>query len=337
MNVLVVRFSSLGDCVLLCPLLAHLKRAGARDVAVLTKRGYAGLFACAEGVDRVVAIDSRATPFDLVRIARGFRDGSDRVVIDAHANFRSRVVCGAAGGACARFRKFYRERAGLIVFKRPATLPTMLEQYASLAERAGFGPATLSPGGVRIPRAESERAKSRVGSDAPAVAVAPGSRWHAKRWNGFAALCDGLVAVGRRVVLVGDAHDRRYTAPIAGALGGRCIDAAGSASLTETAALIARCESFIGNDSGLMHLAEAVGVPVVALFGPTVHEFGYAPSLPSSRTIERRLACRPCSRNGATPCPKRTYECLERIGAELVLRTVLEMGDGAAPRRVVVD
>jgi heptosyltransferase II len=337
MNVLVVRFSSLGDCVLLCPLLAHLKRAGAREVAVLTKRGYAGLFACAEGVDRVVAIESRATPFDLVRIARGFRDGPDRVVIDAHANLRSRVVSAAAGGARARFRKFYRERAGLIVFKRPITLPTMLEQYAALAERAGFGPATLVPGGVRIPRAESERAESRVGREAPAVAVAPGSRWRAKRWSGFAALCDGLASAGRRVVLVGDAHDRAYTAPIAAALGSRCIDAAGTASLTETAALIARCESFVGNDSGLMHLAEAVGVPVVALFGPTVHEFGYAPSLPSSRTIERRLACRPCSRNGATPCPKGSYECLERIDSEVVLRTVLDVRNDAAPRRVVVD
>jgi len=337
MNVLVVRFSSLGDCVLLCPLLAHLKRAGAREVAVLTKRSYAGLFACAEGVDRVVTIESRATPFDLVRIARGFCDGPDRVVIDAHANFRSRIVSAAAGGARARFRKFYRERAGLIVFKRPAALPTMLEQYAALAERAGFGPVALAPGGVRIPRAESERAELRVGREAPAVAVAPGSRWRAKRWNGFPALCEGLASAGRRVVLVGDAEDRRYTTPIAEALGDRGIDVSGAVSLLETAALIARCEAFVGNDSGLMHLAEAVGVPVVALFGPTVHEFGYAPSLPSSRTIERRLSCRPCSRNGAIPCPKRNYECLERIDAEVVLRTVLGIHDDAAPRRVVVE
>lgn len=337
MNVLVVRFSSLGDCVLLCPLLSHLKRSGAREVAVLTKRSYAELFACVEGVDRVVAIEPGTTPFDLVRIARAFRSSSDRVVIDAHANFRSRVVSAAAGGAHARFQKFYRERAGLIVFKRRATLPTMLEQYASLAESAGFGPVQLIPGGIRIPRAPSEHAKLRVGREAPAVAVAPGSRWRAKRWGGFAALCNALARTGRRIVLVGDAHDRAYTAPIAAALGDRVIDAAGSASLLETAALIARCESFVGNDSGLMHLAEAVGVPVVALFGPTVREFGYAPSLGHSTTVERRLACRPCSRNGAAPCPKRTYECLERIRSEDVLRAVLEIRGDSAEHRVVVD
>ena len=333
MKVLVIRFSSLGDCVLLCPLLAHLKRAGADQVVVLTKRAYAGLFAFAQGVDRVIAIDPGTSLFDLARIGRALDFSPDDVVIDAHSNLRSRVVSAAAGGARARFRKYYRERGGLIVFKRRTALPTILEQYASLAERAGFERATLTPGGVRVPREESERAKQRVG-EGPAVAVAPGSRWRAKRWNGFAALCDGLADAGRRVILVGDARDRAFTAPIAAQLGSRCVDVAGATTLAQTAALIAHCESFVGNDSGLMHLAEAVGVPVVALFGPTVREFGYAPALERSATIERDLACRPCSRNGAAPCPKRNYECLERIRPDDVLRVVTEP---RGTRRVVVE
>ncbi|HXV14833.1 MAG TPA: glycosyltransferase family 9 protein [Candidatus Krumholzibacteria bacterium] len=337
MRVLVIRFSSLGDCVLLCPLLAHLKRAGAAEVVVLTKRAYADVFAHAEGVDRVLAIEPGTSLLGLARIGRSFRQGArpGDVVIDAHSNPRSRIVSAAAGGAHARFRKYYRERAGLIVFKRPASLPPILAQYAALAEQAGFGATTLLPGGLRIPRAESETASLRVGGDQPAVAVAPGSRWRAKRWGGFAALCDGLVAAGRRVVLVGDARDREFTAPIAASLGSHCVDAAGQTTLIQTAALIARCESFVGNDSGLMHLAEAVGVPVTALFGPTVREFGYAPSLLPSTTIERRLACRPCSRNGAAPCPKRTYECLDGIRVDDVLHTVLRPGPGERHR--VVD
>lgn len=337
MRVLAIRFSSLGDCVLLCPLLAHLKRAGAEEVVVLTKRAYIDVFAHADGVDRVLAIEPGTSLFDLARIGRSFREAArpGDVVIDAHANPRSRIVCAAAGGADARFRKYYRERAGLIVFKRPASLPTILEQYAALAERAGFAAASLAPGGIRIPRAESETAARRVGGGRPAVAVAPGSRWRAKRWSGFAALCDGLVAAGRRVVLVGDARDREFTAPIAASLTGHCVHAAGESTLIQSAALIARCESFVGNDSGLMHLAEAVGVPVTALFGPTVRAFGYAPSLQPSNTIERRLACRPCSRNGAAPCPKRTYECLQGIRVDDVLSAVLR--SGPSERHRVVD
>ncbi len=333
MKASVIRFSSFGDCVLLCPLLAHLKQSGAREVVVVTKRAYASLFALATGVDHVIAIEPGTNLFDLARVGRGLHAGPEDVVIDAHANLRSRVVASAAGGARSRFRKYYTERAGLIVFKKPVQLPSILEQYAALAAGAGIENARLVPGGLEIPKSEMESTAARVGSG-PAVAVAPGSRWRAKRWNGFAALCEELVATGRRVVLVGDGRDRAFTAPIAAKLGSACVDAAGEPVLAQTAALIARCESFVGNDSGLMHLAEAVGVRVVALFGPTVREFGYAPSLPSSCVIERRLSCRPCSRNGAAPCPKRNYECLERVHHGDVLRAVIEPRAGERVRVV---
>jgi heptosyltransferase-2 len=331
MRVLLIRFSSLGDCVLLCPLAAHLKRAGAREVVVLTKRAYADVFAAAEGVDRVIAIGKGVRLHHLARIAREF-DSPDDVVIDAHANLRSAVAARSAGGARARFRKYTRERLGLIVFKRPAALPTMLERYAALAAGAGFDPAVLSPGGVVLHHAHVARAERAIGRG-EAVAVAPGSRWRAKRWGGFADLCESLADA--RIVLVGSEGDRAVTNPIAARLGNRCVDLAGRVSLMEAAAYISCCAAFVGNDSGLAHLAEAVGVPVVALFGPTVREFGYAPALPTSTIVERRLACRPCSRNGATPCPKRTYECLAGIQPAEVQRVVRAVLAGRRGRAVL--
>lgn len=334
MNVFVIRFSSLGDCVLLCPFLDHLKRAGAGEVAVLTKRAYADLFAAARGVDRVVAIDQGSRLHHLVGIADEWRS-RDRVVIDAHASWRSRIVAARMGGAAARIEKHTRSRLQLIVFKRSVVLPTMLERYATLADAVGAGPASLSPGGLAIPRDLEERAARTMGGGVPFVAVAPGSRWPAKRWDGFVDACAALSA-GARILLVGDESDRASAAPIAARLGNACVDITGRARLMETAAHIARCRAFLGNDSGLMHLAEAVGTPVVALFGPTVREFGYFPSLPLSRTIERRLACRPCSRNGATPCPKGTVECLGHIPTRTVVEAVTTLFDESAPRRVVL-
>jgi lipopolysaccharide heptosyltransferase II len=334
MRLLVIRFSSLGDCVLLCPMLAYARRSGADSVVVMTKRAYAELFVAADGVDRVIAIDSGTTPAILSRIAREFREPDD-VVIDAHASLRSRFVAWSAGGAAVRIDKHTRERLQLIVFKRPATLPTMLERYAALLEPAGLPTTTLAPGGIRLPGAAIEHATHAVPGD-DAIAVAPGSRWPAKRWTGFAALCTELAARGHRIVLVGDAADRAETEPIARTLGSAALDIAGRVPLLETAAHIARCRLFVGNDSGLMHLAEAVGVPVVALFGPTVEAFGYFPARPDSRTIERTLACRPCSRNGSTPCPRRTNECLEQIVPGDVVDVVSAALNGGGPRRVVL-
>jgi len=334
MKFLVIRFSSLGDCVLLCPLLEHLKASGAEEVVVLTKRAFAPLFASATGVDRVVALDRNAGVGALWRMAGEFRN-RDYTVIDAHASWRSRVVAWRAGRVDARIEKHTRERLGLIVWKRPAALPTMLERYAKLCKPLGTGTPPLSPGGLRLPD-EAMHAAARAMGDTSFIAVAPGSRWPSKRWSGFAKLCTTL-APNDRILLVGDVADREFTAPIARALGDRCIDLAGCPSLMETAAHIARCRVFVGNDSGLMHLAEAVGVPVVALFGPTVEAFGYYPSLAKSRTIERRLACRPCSRNGSTPCPKQSGECLTGIKPETVAAAIATVMDAAAPRRILLD
>ncbi len=336
MDVFVIRFSSLGDCVLLCPLLERLKHAGAGEVVVLTKRAYADLFAAAHGVDRVVAIDEGTTLRDLVGIAKEWRS-RETTVIDAHASWRSRVVAARMGGAAARIEKHTGSRLKLIVFKRTVALPTMLERYAALGAAAGAGTAPLSPGGLGIDPDLDQRAERAMRGDTPFVAVAPGSRWPSKRWPGYAAVCASLAESAVRILLVGDERDRAAAAPIAAALGDRCVDLTGRARLMEAAAHIARCRAFLGNDSGLMHLAEAVGVPVVGLFGPTVREFGYFPSLPRSRTIERRLACRPCSRNGSTPCPKGSVECLRDIPPHAVVDALATLFDESAPRRVVLE
>ncbi len=333
MKYLVVRFSSLGDCILLCPLVEHLKKSGADEVVVLTKRAYAGIFASATGVDRVVALNRSSRTAHLWRIAGEFRDGY--TVIDAHASWRSKVVGWRAGRVDARITKHTRQRLGLIVLKRPANLPTMLQRYAQLCAPLGMDVPILAPGGMRIPE-EASRAAALAMGEAPFVAIAPGSRWPSKQWNGFARLAP-LLARDARILLVGDENDRAFADPIARSLGERCLDLTGRAPLMDAAAHLARCRVFVGNDSGLMHLAEAVGVPVVSLFGPTVESFGYFPSLPESRTIERRIACRPCSRNGSIPCPRRTGECLTAISVDTVTGAVATLFDRSAPRRIVLD
>jgi len=170
--------------------------------------------------------------------------------------------------------------------------------------------------------------------------MAPGSRWPMKRWPdaSFLELARHIGdAHGAHIILLGDAHDRPVCAAIARELGPRTTDLTGETTLMETAAAIARCRAFVGNDSGLMHMSEAVGVPVVAVFGPTVESFGYYPSLALSRTVERDIACRPCSRNGAVPCPRDTQECMTSIDAASVAGAFDDLVAGRAQSRYVTE
>jgi heptosyltransferase-2 len=321
MKVAVIRFSSLGDCTLLCPFLQHLKTHGATEVIVVTKRAYAELFAAATAVDRIVALGDDAGWRGVLQIIHSLRD-EGCLVIDGHNTPRSRAVSAGLGGAATRVRKYYRERLGLILFKRHSTIPTIAARYSALGEELGLPPVPVTTGCIEVPPEIVVRVNERIGDDESMfVSLAPGSRWPMKRWgiDKFTELAQRISDNhGCRLILLGDGKDEKAAERIATALGDRAVDLTGRTSITETAAAIQRSSAFIGNDSGLMHLAEAVDVPVVALFGPTVEAFGYYPSLETSEVVERDIPCRPCSRNGSRNCPKGTQECLTAIAVDPV-------------------
>lgn len=338
MNIWVVRFGALGDCILLCPFLRHLKRKGAGEVTVVTKQAYLGLFAATTGVDRVVALGKKAGLRGLHQIARSRRP-EDFVLADAHGSLRSRMLCAALGGAEVRIEKHYIQRTALILFKRRCRIPRVTERYSRLGEALGLPPLETPVGGIEVPAHARRTAASLLGRvDGPYICLAPGSRWPMKQWaaDNYAELARRIAfELGYHVVLLGDANDAHAARPIVREARGRVTDLLGRTGILEAAAVIEGARVFIGNDSGLMHLAEAVGVPVIALFGPTVEEFGYYPSLPESKVIERSLPCRPCSRNGRRPCPRGTQECLTGIPVDSVEEALWDLLEKTGPARYV--
>jgi heptosyltransferase-2 len=198
---------------------------------------------------------------------------------------------------------------------------------------------TESIGGIEVPgwarRSVDEPLANISGR---LVSIAAGSKWPTKQWG-----LDKFVELTRRliedrdihIVLHGNTEERRDAEVIVGLFPGRVTNLAGHVGILESAAVIERSAVFVGNDSGLMHLSEAVGTPVVALFGPTVEQFGYFPSLPSSKVVERALPCRPCSRNGRRPCPRGSQECLVGLATEWVETAVRDSLAGRGPRRYV--
>ena len=142
----------------------------------------------------------------------------------------------------------------------------------------------------------------------------------------FAALVQRLAAVCREpFVLLGSAAEHPLAKAVAQAAPERCVDLAGQLDLLETAAVLQRCRCVVTNDSGLAHLAEAVGRPVVTLFGPTSPRFGYAPYRAGSQLVYRPPPCSPCSKNGSRPCYRPTHECMLNIGVDDVLAGVLPL------------
>jgi heptosyltransferase-2 len=153
---------------------------------------------------------------------------------------------------------------------------------------------------------------------APGAAFGPAKRWPAER---FAALADRLVtALNADVLIFGSRSERSLADEIARQMEHTPSVLAGETTLRQSMALLECCRLVVTNDSGLMHLASALGLPVAATFGST-DERATGPLGPNARIVKHRVACSPC---GLRTCPI-DFRCMEGLSVASVYRATLEM------------
>jgi heptosyltransferase-2 len=145
--------------------------------------------------------------------------------------------------------------------------------------------------------------------------------------EGWVRLARRVLSTGAEVLVIGGPGDVEFAkavvAGVRGKLEGgaekRITSAAGMLSLQESGAVIRRSAALLCGDTGVMHMATGVGTPVVALFGPTVREFGFFPYRTTrSAVVELPLECRPCSAQGGPVCPLGHHRCMRAIAPETV-------------------
>jgi len=314
LSILLVRFSSIGDVLLTTPLLRALRRRHPEAaLTFVTKRALVPLVSDNPHLTRVVALE----PDEPVRhLARRLRACAPTHALDLHGSLRSRALRFLVPGKWSGYRKRRLARGWLISTKLDwyGTHVPVAERYfeaaADLDVRPDGGPPEFAVGGQATARV-ADWARGEGLEGAPLAVLAPGAAHATKRWPPahWAALAARLAARGQVPVIVGGAADRGIAAQI----GEPARSVAGAFSLQETGALLARARVVISGDTGVMHLATGVGTPVVALFGPTVRAFGFAPYRAPAEVLERALVCRPCSAMGSARCPMGHHRCLDDI------------------------
>jgi heptosyltransferase-2 len=170
-------------------------------------------------------------------------------------------------------------------------------------------------------RARVSLARHGVGLETPLVGLIPGSQWGTKRWppERFAALIRHLSTQRPiQVVLFGGPADR----PIAEAIRSTCsepiVDLVGRTPLPDLAAYLQCCAVVVSNDTGPMHIAAAVGKPILALFGPTTPALGFAPYGVPWEEASVSLPCRPCHAHGPQRCPVSHWRCMMDLSVDQV-------------------
>jgi heptosyltransferase-2 len=330
-RVLVAQTAFLGDVVLAQPLWAAVKRRWPdAEVDVLMQPQWAPLFAADPAIHETLTFDKRGRDrgfTGLLRLAAQLRARHYDAALCPHPSFRSGLLLRLAG---IPQRLGFDDSAGRFFHTTIVRRDRAVHEVdRALSLLAAFEPAAEKP--AREPRlvldpaltaaADSLLAKWDIPIDRPFACAHPGSVWATKRWlpEGFAEALSGLADAGQTPVVIGGPADIE----LANLVQDRCrtlpVNLAGRLSLPELALLLSRAAVLITNDSGPMHVAGALGTPVVAIFGSTVPALGYGPVGSPSRVVEVALQCRPCGPHGFKKCPLGHFNCMKKINpAEVV-------------------
>jgi len=261
MRILFVTSNRIGDAVLSTGLLDHLIRTYPDSrITVACGPVAEGVFARMPNLDRLVLLEKQPYGRHWLGLWAATVGTVWDLVIDIRASALAYLLL-------TRRRAVMRKRPG----HKTAQLAALLRLDAPPLPVAWTAPEDRARAAMLLPPGP------------PIVALAPTANWEGKVWppDRFVALSRALAAgpmAGARVAVFAGpgARERALAAPVLAALP-LAIDLVGSLTLPEAAACLARCGLFVGNDSGLMHLAAAAGAPTLGLFGPTPAE-EYAPA-----------------------------------------------------------
>ncbi len=334
-KILLLRLSSIGDIVLTTPLIRALRRSFPQArIDFVVKTNFAELVAHNPHLNTVHRVNAEAGWLGLVQLGRHLRSMRYDAVLDLHRNFRTSFltrICSAS--FVGRYQKPLVRRWLFVKFKA-ATMQQIPPVYLRYFDAAESLKVQDEGGGTELfwneaHETEARKVLQRAGwnEQQPLLCLAPGAGYFTKRWpvEYFAEIARQLQA--RRadfsVAILGSAQDYELGKFIRAQCERPILDLTGQCSVLATAAILKRSRLLLANDSGLMHIAEAVGTPVIALFGSTTRELGFFPQRASSLVIEHEaLSCRPCSHLGYQACPAGHFRCMKELTPQTVFREI---------------
>jgi heptosyltransferase-1 len=356
-KILLIKLSAVGDVVHTIPVLNKLRRRYAMaQLDWLVTPAIAELLRHHPAITNIIDFERAAcsTPWRLTpiasyaRLAAKLRAAAYDLVVDVHGQFRTAALT-LATGAPARIG-FDRPRAGVwdasprkfpeqarkhawqgaregswVAYTHHIPVPTLdlhaVDRYLNVGPILGLDrePADFS---FPIPQSAVSRVETLLAQHganrADIVIMAPGTIWETKHWGSerFARVAGHFLSKGLAVILIGSQRERVVCEEVA-ALAPGAIDLAGMTALSELAALIRRSAISITNDSGPMHLAVALGRPVVSIFGPT-DPVWIGPYRRADAVLHADLECSPCYLRKLKHC-HHDHACMRSVSAPAVI------------------
>lgn len=317
-SIAVLRLSSLGDVLLTTPLINALRKQFPQaKIDFFTRSQFADVYRYNPGINNLYLLER--TDESAQAFSAALQTGKYDAVLDLQSNLRSRKLTALLPAKVFRFDKL-RIKKLLLVHLKKDSFPAnyhISERYAdsmpglTLSSRV---PELFLPPGITAPASVNKKT----------VALCPGAKHYSKRYPAekFIRLAAELQSEGYSVCCIGGTMDSQVCSQICSEVKG-VINLCNNNNLFETAVALKACGAAVTNDSALLHIAQAVGTPVVGIFGSTVAQFGFFPVAENSLMLEMNsLSCRPCTHTGRSDCPQGHLRCLNDIQPRTILNSV---------------
>ncbi len=311
-KILIIRLSSLGDILLTTPVIKALKTKYHNvQIDFVLKKEFCDTLRHNPNISQLYFYEKDNAGLlknDLLKKKYDF-------VIDLQNNFRSRGLTKGLGCKIYRFKKPTFKKLLLVWLKINLLkdLKAITSRYAEAAE------VDIDQHGLEL--FLPNNVSSQLVGEKKYIGLCPGAKHFTKRWlpEYFVELGNELNKHGFTIVLFGGKSDKELCEMISKQIFGS-LNLQNDNQLFQIAADMRMCQLVITNDSGLMHTASAVGVPIAAILGSTVREFGFFSEAEQNLILENNsLFCRPCSHIGRANCPKKHFKCMTDITPQAVL------------------
>ncbi len=317
-KILIIRLSSLGDILLTTPFIRSLKnKHQSVQLDFILKKHYQDALKFNPHITNLFLYDTPKENISIL-ISELKKEKYD-LIIDLQNNFRSAEIVKSLKIKTLKFNKRSFDKFLLVNFKinRLQDAPSIPERYSLT-----IPDFKLDDEGLEL--YTKNNSSDLLNGKEKIIGFVPGSRHFTKKWpkEYYEKLGTFLTKSGYTIALLGGKDDLAICHEISEKIVGS-INLCNQDDLLQTCADMKECKVIVCNDSGLMHAACAMNIPVLAFFGSTVKEFGFFPYKNSNLILENNsLSCRPCSHIGRETCPKGHFRCMLDILPEKAFKAI---------------
>ncbi len=327
-KIIIVQTAFIGDVILITPLIKAVKElfpSALLDVMVIPQTS--GALENNPNINRIVLFDKRKNKISaFVKTLMLLRKNKYDIAISPHSSLTTALLLYYAGIPMRiGFDRWTATKYLTHKVPHPDGIHKTIKNLSLLSilsDKKFSNQTELFPTDEMFKKAD-ELIKRLKLTNNKLIAIAPGSIWFTKRWptEYYKLLAAQLAENNFGIILIGSKDEKEICAKVLPNKNG--INLAGELSLLESAAVVSKCDLMICNDSGALHIANAVQTDVFAFFGPTVQSIGYFPFRKNDYVFEREMDCRPCGSHGGKACPLKHFDCMKKILPQDVFKRII--------------